>query len=128
MKILFFCEFAIYFYVKCVHLKFYVNAKGFWILLAMCEKAKYFYITEFYKEVEGTLLFVHMALMHSCSQIHSSDARRKDWLPAVCERGHNITSSTFFNRKHALFSSAFPRVFRFFLFLLFSSTQSYMEM
>ena len=40
-----------YFYVKRDRLEFRVNVKAFWILFVTREKAKYFYVTEFYKVV-----------------------------------------------------------------------------
>ena len=40
-----------YFYVKRDRLEFCVNVKAFWILFVTREKAKYFYVTEFYKVV-----------------------------------------------------------------------------
>ena len=44
-------EFHFYFYVKCDRLEFRVNVKEFWILFVTREKAKYFFVTEFYKGV-----------------------------------------------------------------------------
>ena len=38
-----------YFYVKRDRLEFRVNVKAFWISFVTREKAKYFYVTEFYK-------------------------------------------------------------------------------
>ena len=36
-------------FVKRDRLKFHLNVNEFWILFVMCEKAKYYYVPEFYK-------------------------------------------------------------------------------
>ena len=54
---------CIYFYVKSDRLEFRLNVKEFWILFATREKAKYFHVTENYKGVKRTLIYLHSPLL-----------------------------------------------------------------
>ena len=48
-------SFSLFFFIY-DHLEFHVNMEELWIFIMMHEKAYYYYATEFYKRVQGTLI------------------------------------------------------------------------